>query len=247
MPTLPGWSFHREGGLRGCPARIVARSRDGDREMRTRPRRVHIDDVAPRSHPPFSAESLLRFGDAWVPLIAPNGSKGVITCLIRLAEYLQSNRAGRGKGSDACLVRRRGRPVVKRSPDEPCLWLERFLACPSTIPYRRSRRPSQLQSLPRDASHLIVSIGGNDALLASGVLDERATSVADALEKLAAIAYRFSGDYSAMLGRALAGALPTAVCTIYEPRFPQPARRKVAATALTLLNDRITREAFSRR
>ena len=105
---------------------------------------------------------------------------------------------------------------------------------------------SQLQSLPRDASHLIVSIGGNDALLASGVLDERATSVADALEKLAAIADRFSGDYSAMLGRALAGALPTAVCTIYEPRFPQPARRRVAATALTLLNDRITREAFSR-
>jgi hypothetical protein len=105
---------------------------------------------------------------------------------------------------------------------------------------------SQLQSLPRDASHLIVSVGGNDALLASGVLDERATSVADALEKLAAIGDRFSGDYSAMLVRALAGALPTAVCTIYEPRFSQSARRRVAATALTLLNDRITREAFSR-
>jgi hypothetical protein len=105
---------------------------------------------------------------------------------------------------------------------------------------------TQLHGLPRDATHLIVSVGGNDALLASGVLDERATSVADALEKLAAIADRFSRDYSAMLGRVLAAALPAAVCTIYEPRFPQPARRRIAATALTLLNDRITREAFSR-
>jgi hypothetical protein len=105
---------------------------------------------------------------------------------------------------------------------------------------------SQLHGLPRDATHLIISVGGNDALLASGVLDERATSVADALEKLAAIADRFSEDYSAMLGLVLARARPTAVCTIYEPRFPQPARRRVAAAGLTLLNDRIAREAFSR-
>jgi hypothetical protein len=106
---------------------------------------------------------------------------------------------------------------------------------------------SQLHGLPRDATHLIISVGGNDALLASGVLEERATSVSHALEKLAAIADRFSRDYSSMLGRAFAGALPMAVCTIYEPRFPQLARRRVAATALTLLNDCITREAFSRR
>jgi hypothetical protein len=105
---------------------------------------------------------------------------------------------------------------------------------------------SQLHGQPRDATHLIVSVGGNDALLASGVLDERATSVAEALEKLAAIADRFSRDYSAMLGPVLGAALPAAVCTIYEPRFSQPARRRIAATALPLLNDRITREAFSR-
>jgi hypothetical protein len=40
--------------------------------------------------------------------------------------------------------------------------------------------------------------------------------------------------------------LPTAVCTIYEPRFPEAPRRKLAATALTLLNDKITRQAFAR-
>ena len=41
--------------------------------------------------------------------------------------------------------------------------------------------------------------------------------------------------------------MPLAVCTIYEPRFPESARRRLAATALTALNDAITREAFSRR
>jgi hypothetical protein len=36
------------------------------------------------------------------------------------------------------------------------------------------------------------------------------------------------------------------VGTIYEPRFPEAPRRKLAATALTLLNDKITRQAFAR-
>jgi hypothetical protein len=40
--------------------------------------------------------------------------------------------------------------------------------------------------------------------------------------------------------------LPLAVCTIYEARFPEPVTRRLAATALTTLNDAITREAFAR-
>src|SRR5947207_3481153 len=40
--------------------------------------------------------------------------------------------------------------------------------------------------------------------------------------------------------------LPTAVCTIYEARFPEADLRRRAAAALTLLNDCITREAFAR-
>jgi hypothetical protein len=104
----------------------------------------------------------------------------------------------------------------------------------------------QLDRLPRDATHLVVSAGGNDALREAGVLDERAFSVADAMNKLAAVGDRFRRDYSALLGVIAKRGLPTAVCTIYEARFPEPARRRVAATALTLLNDRITVEAFSR-
>src|SRR4051812_40703304 len=105
---------------------------------------------------------------------------------------------------------------------------------------------SQLEQLPRDATHLVISAGGNDALQASGVLTEPAASVAQALNKLAVIGRNFRENYAALLAAALRHRIPTAVCTIYEPRFPEADRRLVAATALTVLNDTITREAFSR-
>ena len=105
---------------------------------------------------------------------------------------------------------------------------------------------AQLQRRPADASHLVVSVGGNDALLAVGILDERALSVGEALDKLSRVRELFWRDYGALLDAVAATGLPAAVCTIYEPRFPEPDRRRVAATALTLLNDCVTREVFRR-
>jgi len=105
---------------------------------------------------------------------------------------------------------------------------------------------AQLRKLPNSATHLIVSAGGNDALKASGLLNDRASSVAEAIEKLGAAADRFGASYSAMLDALLIRKLPTAVCTIYEPPFPERQRRKIAAVALSALNDQITRQAFSR-
>ena len=106
--------------------------------------------------------------------------------------------------------------------------------------------PAQMRSLPADATHVVISVGGNDALLQAGVLDEGAGSVADALDRLAAVRESFHQGYAAMLEHALSRRLPTAVCTIYDPRYPERRLRKLAATALTLLNDAITREAFAR-
>jgi hypothetical protein len=103
----------------------------------------------------------------------------------------------------------------------------------------------QLRQLPRDASHLVLSVGGNDALREAGVLEERAGSVAEALEKLSDIGEDFGRQYEAMLTDVRRVNLPTAVCTIYDARFPDPRRRRLAATALTILNDRITRAAFA--
>jgi len=105
---------------------------------------------------------------------------------------------------------------------------------------------SQLQRLPKDASHLVISVGGNDALGQSGILEQRATSVAEALNGLAIIREQFGRSYRAMLEPVLALGLPTAVCTIYDANYPDALRQRLVVTALSVFNDCITREAFAR-
>jgi len=99
--------------------------------------------------------------------------------------------------------------------------------------------PQQLQRLPADASHLVVSVGGNDALGEASLLDQKVGSVADALELITQIRERFRSGYARMLDQVLNRRLPIAVCTIYEPRFPEPMRRRLAATALTRSTTRL--------
>lgn len=104
----------------------------------------------------------------------------------------------------------------------------------------------QLRQLPSDASHIVVSAGGNDALGEAALLEKPASSVAEALEIVTQVRMRFRSTYARMLDEVAKTGLPAAVCTIYEPRFPEAQRRRIAATALTALNDAITREAFAR-
>jgi hypothetical protein len=89
-----------------------------------------------------------------------------------------------------------------------------------------------------------VSVNAFNREMTSGVLESR--SVAEALEKISAASDRFRRNYAAMLDDVAKRGLPTAISTIYEPRFPDPERRRLAATALAILNDCITREAFLR-
>lgn len=104
----------------------------------------------------------------------------------------------------------------------------------------------QLDNLPNDATHLVISAGGNDALGESGLLDASAQSVAEVLLRLAEIQDRIRESYARMLDAAGRFKIPTAVCTVYDPRFPDPVRRRLGAVALSIINDVITREAFSR-
>jgi lysophospholipase L1-like esterase len=103
----------------------------------------------------------------------------------------------------------------------------------------------QLRHLPTDATHLIVSAGGNDALGYIDFLSAPARSTAEALLGLADIAAEFEGRYRNMLTEVFAYGLPTAICTIYYPRFPDLDLQKIAATALAVFNDCITRAAFA--
>jgi lysophospholipase L1-like esterase len=102
----------------------------------------------------------------------------------------------------------------------------------------------QLQLLPADATHLVVSAGGNDALGSIDFLDAPVRSTAEALLGLAEIAAGFERGYHDMLNEVLSHELPTAICTIYYPRFPDVTLQKIAVTGLTVFNDCITRAAF---
>jgi lysophospholipase L1-like esterase len=103
----------------------------------------------------------------------------------------------------------------------------------------------QLARVPADATHLVVSVGGNDGLRREGVFTEPARNVGEAAAKLAAVREHFRQAYGAMLGAVLARGLLTALCTIYDPRFPDPRRQRLGVTGLTLFNDIILRAAFA--
>jgi hypothetical protein len=104
----------------------------------------------------------------------------------------------------------------------------------------------QLKIAPQDTTHFVVSAGGNDALHYSGIINEKAASVAEALDKLAKVRERFAADYRAMLDDVTSRRLPVAVCTIYDARFADAKQRRLSSLGLTIFNDCITREAAAR-
>jgi hypothetical protein len=103
----------------------------------------------------------------------------------------------------------------------------------------------QLAAIPANATLLVVSAGGNDALGESGILSQRAATVGDGVMLLAEAQLRFEERYGAMLEAVMAQGVPTALCTIYDANFSEPEGRVITA-ALALFNDVITRAAFSR-
>jgi hypothetical protein len=99
-----------------------------------------------------------------------------------------------------------------------------------------------LERLPADATHLAVSTGGNNALIASSVLAQPARSVSEVLHEMADIQGDFRREYRTMLADVLGRRMPTVVCTIYDAI---PGLERDAAAALTLFNDVILREAIA--
>ncbi len=104
---------------------------------------------------------------------------------------------------------------------------------------------SQLARVPADATHLVISVGGNDGLRREGVFGEPVRSVGEGAAKLAEVRERFRQNYGAMLGAVLGRGLPTALCTIYDPRFTDPLRQRLGVMGLALFNDAVIRAAFA--
>jgi hypothetical protein len=101
----------------------------------------------------------------------------------------------------------------------------------------------QLNKIPKDACHVFLSLGGNDALLNSDVLDLPATSTGQALDMFKSRIDAFELSYNQALAAIVSPSHVTTVCTIYNGNLP-PEEAARARIALMMFNDVILRAAF---
>ena len=80
----------------------------------------------------------------------------------------------------------------------------------------------QINNLPKDVTHLIISAGGNDALSYSKILNEPCDTIGSACEKLCFVRDKFDEQYCELLDLACRMEVKTTVCTIYYPAFANP-------------------------
>jgi lysophospholipase L1-like esterase len=153
-----------------------------------------------------------------------------MTHVILLGDSIFDNAAYVGGGPDV---------VTQLRAVLPSGWTATLLAIDGAI---ISEVPSQLRRLPRDATHLVLSAGGNDVLAHTDLLDRRASSSAQVLGWLADAAEEFEERYRKLISTLMGRRLPLIVCTIYNGNLELPVRR-IAATALSVFNDAILRVA----
>jgi hypothetical protein len=80
--------------------------------------------------------------------------------------------------------------------------------------------------------------------LNADILQQKAASSAEVLDKLANMAGEFEYRYREMLRYVLSLKKLTSVCTIYYPRIPEPFIQRIVVAALATFNDVIIKQAF---
>jgi len=103
----------------------------------------------------------------------------------------------------------------------------------------------QLLDTPTDATHFVISVGGNNAIMDSDILQMKADNSAEILNEIANRREIFELHYKEMLRSLLLKNIPSAVCTIYFPNFPEAIFQRLAVTALSVFNDVIIRQAVA--
>lgn len=100
----------------------------------------------------------------------------------------------------------------------------------------------QLLAMPEGATHIALSVGGNDALESLPALEMSCSNVLQALKILGELQRTFANSHRSALLAALKPGLPLIACTIYDavPGLPPPLK-----TALSLFNDVICRNALA--
>jgi hypothetical protein len=103
--------------------------------------------------------------------------------------------------------------------------------------------PGQLARVPADATHLVVSVGGNDALEQGSTALGYAANSGEAMQRLTEVRQSFRREYRAMLDAVLALGKPAVVCTVYDAI---PTLNDAECAGLALFNEVILYEAFRR-
>jgi GDSL-like Lipase/Acylhydrolase family len=101
--------------------------------------------------------------------------------------------------------------------------------------------PFQVHRVPPDATHLVLSAGGNDALSNIGILERPVSSTTQALEALADISHEFEENYRRAVTACRKLRIPLTLSTIYNGCFPNADYQHLASTALMVFNDVILR------
>lgn len=102
----------------------------------------------------------------------------------------------------------------------------------------------QLKRLPPDASHLVLSVGGNDALRCLNLMGTPVSNLMGALDLMAGWQRVFQASYAGALTKLLDLKLPLMIYTIYDSVPGMPVALKAA---LSLFNDVIVRESMRHR
>ena len=103
----------------------------------------------------------------------------------------------------------------------------------------------QITQVPSRASHIVVSIGGNDALLNSDLLKMPVRSTTEALSLFGERIGQFELAYREAIESILCLQRKTAICTIYNGNLDPP-EADVVRIALMMFNDVILRSGFER-
>jgi hypothetical protein len=101
----------------------------------------------------------------------------------------------------------------------------------------------QFENVPADASHIVVSIGGNDLLQNFDLVTEWASSGVAAFGVFRERLLAFELEYRKALRGVLSLQRPTAICTVYNGNLA-PELAPIARGALTMFNDVILRCGF---
>ena len=105
---------------------------------------------------------------------------------------------------------------------------------------------AHLRAISKEASQLLLSVGGNNAILRADVLETPVSSSGEALLLLADAVAEFEVTYRNSIDACLATGLPLVICTIYNGNFPEPSYQRRATVALTAFNDVIVRVALDK-